>query len=414
MGANAAAALSWARVPAWETCMEVSPQRLSELVRAARARVPLDAASLLSRESPEAVAAVLRELPPKLARRVIEHLPPALQPQDPLTTTTEIQLPGTVGDMMEPVHGLLPESASVQQAIDFLRAAENPQQITYLYTTGAGDRLTGLVVIRDLLLAQPGEPLSDVMLSDPFAFTRETTASDAIKAAVHRHYPVYPVVDELQRPVGVVRGWRLFEQQAIEITAQSGQMVGVDKEERVNTGLWASFRMRHPWLQLNLLTAFLAGFVVSVFEDTIAQIVALAAFLPILAGQAGNNGCQALAITLRGITLGDLRDHPVRRLIYKEVALGAINGALTGMVAGLAMWWTSSSGGNPQALLLGIVIMLAMTGSCMASGLFGVLVPLMLRRAGADPATASSIFLTTGTDIAGMGLMLTLATIFVL
>ncbi|MGV2481020.1 UNVERIFIED_CONTAM: magnesium transporter, partial [Salmonella enterica subsp. enterica serovar Weltevreden] len=90
-----------------------------------------------------------------------------------------------------------------------------------------------------------------------------------------RQYPVYPVVDDEGRIVGVVRGWRLFERQAVEITAQSGQMVGVDKEERVQTSLWAAFRMRHPWLQINLLTAFLAAFVVGSFEDTISKIVAL-------------------------------------------------------------------------------------------------------------------------------------------
>src|SRR5690606_38187406 len=138
---------------------------------------------------------------------------------------------------------------------------------------------------------------------------------------------------------------------------------------------------------------------------TITQIVALAAFLPILAGQSGNTGCQALAITLRGMTLGDLNHFPVRKLITKELILGAMNGVLTDIVAGLAMYW--SAGGNPQeAVMLGIVILLAMTGACMASGLFGVLVPLTLKRFGADPCTASSIFLTTGTDIAGMGLML--------
>ena len=191
-------------------------------------------------------------------------------------------------------------------------------------------------------------------------------------------------------------------------------MVGVDKEERLATSFWAAFRMRHPWLQVNLLSAFLAGFVVSMFEGTITQIVALAAFLPILAGQSGNTGCQALAITLRGITLGDIEKFAVGGLVRKEVMLGAINGLFTGLVAGIAMWWTASRGGNADALLLGGVIVLAMIGSCMMSGMFGVLVPIALRRFGADPATASSIFLTTGTDIAGMGLMLFLATSLVL
>ena len=242
------------------------------------------------------------------------------------------------------------------------------------------------------------------MLPAPFALTPDMDLADAVKAAIHRHYPVYPVVDPDRHVIGVVRGWRLFERQAIEISAQSGQMVGVDKEERLYTGIWTAFKMRHGWLQVNLLTAFAAGFVVSLFEGTITQIVALAAFLPILAGQSGNTGCQALAITLRGITLGDLNSHPVRKLIAKELTLGAMNGFLTGIVAGVAMWWSAGGSSNDQAVPLGLVILLAMTGACMASGLFGVLVPLTLKRFGADPCTASSIFLTTGTDIAGMGL----------
>ena len=115
---------------------------------------------------------------------------------------------------------------------------------------------------------------------------------------------------ESGRLVGMVRGQALFERQAFEISAQAGSMVGVEKEERVGTHWWRSFRLRHPWLQLNLLTAFIAAAVVGVFQDTIDRIVVLAAFLPVLAGQSGNTGCQALAVTLRGMTLGELRPAP--------------------------------------------------------------------------------------------------------
>lgn len=394
--------------------MEVSPDKLNELIRAVRTRVPLDAAQLLSREDADTINAVLADLPPRMAREINQHLPAHLQPVDPMTATTELMIPGSVADLMEPVNGLLDEGTTADEAIAYLRAHENPQQITYLYVT-RDQRLVGMVVIRDLLLAQPQDTLATIMLPDPFALSPEMSAGDAIKAAVVRHYPVYPVVDDEGHIVGVVRGWRLFERQAVEITAQSGQMVGVDKEERVQTSLWAAFRMRHPWLQINLLTAFLAAFVVGSFEDTISRIVALAAFLPVLAGQSGNNGCQTLAITLRGLTLGDLDGFPLRKLLFKEMSLGALNGVLTGIVAAIAMWWTASGGPEGgQAPMLALVILLAMTGACMLSGLFGVMVPLILRRFGADPATASSIFLTTGTDIAGMGLMLGLATALVL
>jgi magnesium transporter len=385
---------------------------IAGLVRAVRARVPMDAAQLLVKETPERIGAVLAELPQMLVDRIKAYLPTELQLQASESLAEVIE--DTVGEMMEPALAVLPQTTTVQKAIAFLRNHETPQQITYLYVTEAGDKLVGLIVIRDLLLAKRNQTLADVMLPEPFALTTDMDLADAIQAAIRRHYPVYPVVDADRHVIGLVRGWRLFERQAIEISAQSGQMVGVDKEERLYTGIWTAFKMRHPWLQVNLLTAFAAGFVVSLFEGTITQIVALAAFLPILAGQSGNTGCQALAITLRGITLGDLDGHSKRKLIAKELTLGAINGLLTGLVAGAAMWWSAGGSGNDQGIMLAFVILLAMIGACMASGLFGVLVPLTLRRFGADPCTASSIFLTTGTDIAGMGLMLALATMLVL
>ncbi len=225
---------------------------------------------------------------------------------------------------------------------------------------------------------------------------------------------MYPVVDDDGRIVGVVHGWKLYERIASEISGQAGSQYGVDKEEQISTSILQAFRMRHPWLQVNLITAFAAAFVVGFFEDTITQVVALAVFLPVLAGQSGNTGCQALAITLRGITLGQLRDYPVRKLLRKESTLGALNGAVVGIIAGAAMFGYALATDSVQPLLLGIVVFLAMTGACIGSGIFGVLVPLTLRRFGADPATASSIFLTTFTDILGMGLMLFLATAMIL
>src|SRR5262245_43122488 len=389
------------------------PDDIANLVRAVRARVPMDAAQMLAKETPERIGAVLAELPQTLVERIEAYLPPELQLQAS-AALTEVK-ENTVGEMMDPALAVLPQTTTVEDAISFLRNHETPHQITYLYVTDAEDRLVGLTVIRDLILAEPHQTLAQVMLPEPFALTTDMELADAVKAAIHRHYPVYPVVDSDRHVIGMVRGWRLFERQAIEISAQYGQMVGVDKEERLYTGVWQAFKMRHPWLQVNLLTAFAAGFVVSLFEGTITPIVALAAFLPIPAGPSGYTGWQALACTLRGMTLGDMENYPVRKLIAKELLLGAMNGVLTGIVAGLAMYWTSSGdSGGANPFMLALVILLAMTGACMASGLFGVLTPLILKRLGADPATASSIFLTTGTDIAGMGLMLVLATILVL
>jgi magnesium transporter len=211
-----------------------------------------------------------------------------------------------------------------------------------------------------------------------------------------------------------VRGYRLFESQAFEIIAQAGRMVGVDSEEQISTPVMKSFKFRHPWLQLNLLTAFVAGAVVSVFQDTIDRIVVLAAFLPVLAGQSGNTGCQALAVTLRAMTLGDMKSDAAGRAIRKEALLGILNGALVGLSAGVGMYLLASQQGNSDALMLSLIVVMAMTASCAVSGISGALVPLVLKRMGADPATASSIFLTTATDVTSMGLLLGLATFLLL
>jgi magnesium transporter len=205
----------------------------------------------------------------------------------------------------------------------------------------------------------------------------------------------------------------MFQEQAFDITAQAGTMVGVEKEERLATRWSQSFKFRHPWLQLNLLTAFAAGAVVGIFEGTVEKLVVLAAFLPVLAGQSGNTGCQALAVTLRGLTLGELKPGSERALVMKEASLGFLNGASTGLVASLGMFTYATIQGSPHALMLAAVVWLALVGACVVSGICGAMIPLTLKRFGADPATASSIFLTTATDVVSMGLLLGLATMLV-
>ena len=157
----------------------------------------------------------------------------------------------------------------------------------------------------------------------------------------------------------------------------------------------------------------MAGAVVGMFESTIARVVTLAAFLPVLAGQSGNTGCQALAVTLRGMTLNELKPGMERKLISKEAFLGLSNGLLVGLTAALVMYGYAYFTGAGEPIVLSLVVMLAMTGACVASGVAGVLVPLVLRRLGADPVTASTIFLTTATDIVSMGLLLALATMMI-
>ncbi|HYB98869.1 MAG TPA: magnesium transporter [Candidatus Limnocylindrales bacterium] len=318
----------------------------------------------------------------------------------------------TVGRLMAEPVGVFPPHTTIRDAVVELREQVKTAFITYIHVTDADRRLLGVVVMREMLLADPSLTLADIMIREPFSLSANMAVAEAMHEAVQRHYPVYPVCDEEGRLVGLVRGEDLFQQRVFQLVVQAGSMVGVEKEERLSTPWPRALRLRNPWLLLNLLTAFAAGAVVGVFEATIDRIVTLAAFLPILAGQSGNTGCQALAVTLRGMTLGELAERSPITVVAKEAALGILNGVVVGALAGLAMYITAGDESNPLALA-GIVFV-AMVGSCMCSGISGAMVPIALRRLGADPATASSIFLTTATDIVSMGLLLGLATVFLL
>jgi magnesium transporter len=193
--------------------------------------------------------------------------------------------------------------------------------------------------------------------------------------------------------------------------AVPGAMVGVEEAEHLATPWSRSLRLRHPWLQLNLVTAFAAGLVVFLFQDVIDRLLILAMFLPVLAGQSGNTGSQTLAVTLRGLFLGQLEAGGARRLVLKEALLGVVNGGLVGIVAAAVMYFVATFQQLPAPLLLSTVVFVAMSASCLVSSVCGAVVPLTLRRLGADPAIASSIFVTTATDMASMGMLLGLATI---
>jgi magnesium transporter len=394
-----------------------------DLVRQASALGPKEAARFLSAHPDEVIVEVLKALNPSqaqdilakfYARRhntVIAAASPELRQQ---WLRNDKYADNTVGRLMEPTGAIFYPDAVVGDVIEQLRNLVKASFITYVFVVDHPGRLLGVVVMRDLMFADPQARLGDVMLTNPFFLKPEMPLVDAMKLALNRHYPEYPVCDDDGVLIGKVRGHSMFEAQAFEISAQAGSMVGVEKEERMATPWQRSLRLRHPWLQINLLTAFVAGAVVSIFQGTIDQLVILAVFLPVLAGQSGNTGCQALAVTLRGMTLGDLKAGEERRLVLKEGLLGFLNGSLVGLTAGFGMYFFARAEDNPLALPLAAIVCAAMIGSCMISGVSGALVPLTLQRFGADPATASSIFLTTATDVASMGMLLGLATLFLL
>ena len=392
------------------------------LIPEVKARSAQDAAKLLAEHPAATISSVLHELNPGLAQDILAELPGGLKDGVLHAVTPEIALQwqrnqtfaqGSIGRLMEPAYAVFHPAMTVAQTVEQLRALIKVAFITYGYVTDESGKLRGLITMRDLLFAPDDARLESLMLRDVFTLKPEMPLNEAMRSVLDRHYPAYPVCDGSGVLIGLVRGQAMFEEQAFEITAQVGTMVGVEKEERFATPWSQSFRLRHPWLQFNLLTAFVAGAVVGIFQDTVDRLVILALFLPVLAGQSGNTGCQALAVTLRGITLGELKPGKERALVMKEALLGFANGVFTGLMAGIGMYAVASYQQNSHALFLGIVVCVALVGACIISGICGAMIPLTLKRLGFDPATASSIFLTTATDVVSMGMLLGLAALFI-
>jgi magnesium transporter len=415
-----------------ETTPTVSPDavpdpgheaQIKKLVADVEQTSPAQAVQLLLEQSDQIIAEVLLALNHGLAlktlarfkkdrkKAILDALPKPRSEQWAMNLHYPMN---AVGRLMEKPVGIFAPDVTVKQAVEQLRKMVKEAFITYGYVTDQQGKLRGVLVMRDVLLASPSQRVSEIMLKDPFSLAPRMSVQDAIRGVWNKHFPVYPVCDEEGKLIGLARGYALFEEQNTRISAQAGAMVGVEEGDRLSTPWFRSFKFRHPWLQINLLTAFLAAAVVGTFEETIGQVVVLAAFLPVLAGQSGNTGCQALAVALRGLTLGDLKKDKEKFLLTKEAWLGFLNGTFVGVVAALGMYVYAAFQNHPQAPMLAFVVFLAMVGSCVISGIFGAFVPITLKKFNFDPATASSIFVTTATDVASMGLFLTLATWLVL
>ena len=397
---------------------DLTPE-LEQLFHAVVERAPRDAARLLDGYPETFVVDMLELLNPAMAVDVLECLPDnrqqaVLAAAPPETSRqwmrNESYPEHTIGRLMQPPLAVFRPETTIGEAIEQIRLLARHSIITYGFVTDKTEKLLGVIVMRDMMLGRRDQALAEIMLPNPFYLQPGMTLTEAMNAVLARHYPVYPVCDAHGQLLGLLRGQMLFEAQAVELSAQPGSMVGVEKEERLTTHWTRSLRFRHPWLQVNLVSGFIAAAVVGYFQDTIDRILALAVFVPVLIGQSSNTGVQTLAVALRGMTLGELSRGRARALVLKETWLGLLNGALTGVTAALGMFLFAKMQANPSALLLALVVFLAVTGSCLLSGIAGALVPLIMRKCGADPVTASSIVLTTITDVASLAVFLGLAT----
>ena len=320
---------------------------------------------------------------------------------------------GSVGELMQPAPLILNESMTVKESVELVRQV--PKQILFTYGMVVNDtgELTGVLVFRDILYHQDDEVIKDFCLKDPFCFKADENVIEVFNRTAGNQIPEYPVVNDENQLLGVLRGSHVADAYALEVSTLSGVLVGVSKEEALDTSWSSCVKLRGPWLLLNLVTAFVAGAVVGIFQDTIDQIVLLAMFLPVLAGQSGNTGAQALAVLIREMTSGDIGPM-VKSQLIKESILGVVHGFAVGIICAVVMYVIATGQNNPHAIVLSAIILFSMTASCVVSGIMGAIVPITLKKFGADPAAGSSIILTTGTDVVSMGVMLFLANKFIL
>ena len=319
----------------------------------------------------------------------------------------------TIGELMQPAPLVLNENQTIEDAITEVKKLPKKLIFTYGIIIDGSNKVTGVLVFKDVFYHEPNEFLKDICFKNPICLRAEDDVLGSFTAIAGKQIPEYPVVDIEGKLIGILRATHFSDAHSLTIIAQSGQMVGVSKEENLDSLISKCIKLRGPWLLINLVTAFVAGAVVGLYQDTIDQIVLLAMFLPILAGQSGNTGAQALAVLIREMTLGDVGPKMVKQL-RKEIVLGLIHGLVTGAICATVMYVLAVQQNSPHAIALSLIILTAMTASCITSGFMGAYVPVFLKKCGADPAAASSIFLTTGTDVVSMGVMLALATKFII
>jgi magnesium transporter len=350
---------------------------------------PIAAALLLGSLDAQTRDALLEELDPGLARELNE-----------LMSYPE----GSAGRLMQVRPPSMPARRTVKQALARLRRLPSRDTAVLLVIDDNG-KLVGLANLADVVRAEPTVRLENIVQAAPVRVHALTPRDEIVDLFSRNRLQLLPVVDLDNRLLGVIRQSTVIQAAQEEAAADLQAMVGVGRDERALSSPLFAMRKRLPWLNINLVTAFLAAAVVGLFENTIAQFTALAVLLPVVAGQSGNTGAQALAVIMRGLALREIRVRHWQRVLIKEVFAGTLNGIAIAIVTALGVLaWSRSAG-------LALVIAIAMVISMALAGLAGAAIPLILTRLGQDPAQSASIILTTVTDVVGFFSFLGLATL---
>jgi magnesium transporter len=376
---------------------------------------PENGAALLATRPAEEIAKLAQEIESDDAAALIDYLPEALsaavlnlmRPKESGVVENLLEYEEqTAGRIMNPHVFALDEDMTVGEAITEIQSNRDVEMVFYLYVVDIRRHLVGVVSLRRLLLVSPETPLKRIMTADLMSARVDMDQEEVARLVAAYNLLAIPVVDEENKLVGIITVDDVIDVIKDEATEDIYRLAGVAGDEHAFTPAGESLRKRLPWLGVNLVTAFMATTVVAIFEGTIERITALALFMPIVAGMGGNAATQTLTVIVRGIALGELSWSNSRKALMKEAVVGLGNGLVLGLVAAVVAWiWR----GNP---VLGLVLGAAMVINMFVAATAGTLVPLGLRAANIDPALASSIFITTLTDIIGFFAFLGLATMF--
>ncbi|MGK2871910.1 MAG: magnesium transporter [Alphaproteobacteria bacterium] len=313
--------------------------------------------------------------------------------------------PDTAGRLMDTHILALSGAMRVSEAVEILRPHPYASHLSELKIVDDNNKLQSIVSIRDFALATPDQTLDSLAGGVTAVVYAMDPREEVVEKFERYRLEEMAVIDPEGLLLGVIRQSELIGALKETATLDMQTMVGVSKDERATSSSWFALRKRMPWLQINLLTAFMAAAVVGLFEGTIAKFTALAVLLPVVAGQSGNAGAQALAVTMRGLALREIRVSQWLKVTRKEVNTGFWNGIAIAITCGAGVYFWSGQIG------LVFVIASSMIIAMVAAGTAGALVPITLKRLGQDPAVASSIILTTVTDIVGFFSFLGIATL---
>jgi magnesium transporter len=387
---------------AMEALSELGPEAAAAML----AGRPADEIVKLAQELPsDDAAAIIDYLPEELSGAVLELMQkrPAGADVGELLEYEE----QTAGRIMNPKVFALSEDMTAGEAITALQGSRDVEMVFYLYVIDVRRHLVGVVSLRRLLLVPPATPLKRIMTTDVISVRADMDQEEVARLVASYNLLAIPVVDEENKLVGVITVDDVIDVIKDEATEDVYRLAGVTGDDRVFTRPIESLRKRLPWLVVNLGTAFVAASVVALFQNTIGAVTALAVFMPVVAGMGGNAATQTLAVIVRGIALGELTWSNSRKALLKETIVGVGNGVACGLLGALVVW---AFKGDP---LLGGILAMAMIINMFVAATAGTLIPLALRALKVDPALASSVFITTLTDVFGFLSFLGLGALFV-